>query len=274
MQIRVQTKSMSKRQQTSNTGATTPKRKAVFNPTVAEARASKFLQLRRQLCDAYEAFTVAAQKVVDSGQFVTVLENCTVAQTELCLVSYLGLEGVDCLRLATDIVPVSFLQLREQYVARIVKSVVTDKPNIDAAKCRQLMTLLKTNYFTKRRTDPTCYSEELRMVSESTGKAHTAFLAPPVSSCINPSCRKYQDPNSLYIHHSEVNTTIYDLRGISPASKVALRCKECSTIYNYAKYGRKSGNGEMYYDEMRSLVEVSDVVYCSRDLHSLYCELW
>ena len=265
---------MSKRQQTSNSGATAPKRRAVFNPTVAEARASKFIQLRKELCDAYEAFTVAAKKVIDSGQCVTVLEKCTVSQMELCLVSYLGLEGVDCLRLATHLVPVSFLQLREQYVARIVKSVVTDEANIDAAKCRQLMTLLNTNYFTKRRTDPDSYSQELCAVSESTGKAHTAFLGPPVSSCIDPSCRKYQDPNSLYVHHSEVNTTIYNLKGISPASKVALRWKECSTIYNYAKYGKKSGYGERYYGEMRSLVEVSDVVYCSRDLHSLYCELW
>ena len=91
-------------------------------------------------------------------------------------------------------------------MARIVKSVVTDKANIDAAKCRQLMTLLKINYFTKWHTDPSYYSEELRMVSESTGKAHTAFLAPPVSSCTKPSCRKYQDPNSLYIHYSEVNS--------------------------------------------------------------------
>ena len=40
------------------------------------AEAVKFIQLRRELCDAYEAFTEAAQKVVDSGQFVTV-ENCT-----------------------------------------------------------------------------------------------------------------------------------------------------------------------------------------------------
>ena len=145
---------MSKRQQTSNSGATAPKRRAVFNPTVAEARASKFIQLRKELCDTYEAFTVAAKKVIDSGQCVTVLEKCTVAQMELCLVSYLGLEGVHCLRLATHLVPVSFFQLGEQYVARIVKSVVTDEANIDAAKCRQLLTLLNTNYFTKRRTDP------------------------------------------------------------------------------------------------------------------------
>ena len=33
------------------------------------------------------------------------------------------------------------------------------------------------------------------------------------------------------------------------------------------------GNQAMAKDEMRSLVEVSDV-YCSRDLHNLYCELW
>ena len=34
----------------------------------------------------------------------------------------------------------------------------------------------------------------------------------------------------------------------------------------WPKYGRKSGNGERYYDEMRSLVEVSDVVYTAQEI--------
>ena len=94
-------------------------------------------------------------------------------------------------------------------MARIVKSIVTDEANIDATKCRQLMTLLNTNYFMKWCKVHGSYSQELCAVSESSGKAHTVFLGPPGSSCIDPSCRKYQDRNSLYIHHSEVNTTIY-----------------------------------------------------------------
>ena len=71
---------MSKQWQTSNSGATAPKRKAVFNPTVAEARANTLIQLRRELCDVYKAFTVSVQKVIDSGQCVIVLlenvEHC------------------------------------------------------------------------------------------------------------------------------------------------------------------------------------------------------
>ena len=100
----------------------TQEKSGVLNPTVAEA--VKFIQLRRELCDAYEAFTEAAQKVVDSVQFVTV-ENCTEwpRWSYAWCHTWAWKELTICDLIATDIVPVSFLNSAQgAYVARIVKA--------------------------------------------------------------------------------------------------------------------------------------------------------
>ena len=38
-------------------------------------------------------------------------------------------------------------------------------------------------------------------------------------------------------------------------------------------YGNKKKGGERYYEEAREYVEVSDVVYCERQLYLFYCLL-
>ena len=102
------------------------------------------------------------------------------------LAAYLGLEGAECSRLAQQLVPRSFLNLREAY-----------------------------------------------------GKAHTSFLAPPTTNCINSACPRKGDAHSLYIHHTEVEVTVFTLTGPLPTTKVSIRRKACLTVYNYGKFGRK-----------------------------------
>ena len=97
----------------------------------------------------------------------------------------------------------------------------------------------------------------------------TAFLAPPVSRCILPECRQA----SLSRPHPPIHATIFTLNGPLPALKCSLRCNKCATVYNYSMYGRKKQGGERYYDKQRKYVEVSDLVYCERQLFSLYCLL-
>ena len=113
----------------------------------------------------------------------------------------------------------------------------------------------------------------LRLLSESTGNAYTAFLAPPVVHCINHACKLFETANSLERHHPPTTVTLFTFDGPVPATKVCLKCKSCSTIYNYSMYGKKKTEGERYYDTPREFIEMSDVAYCDTTLYRLYCLL-
>lgn len=94
------------------------------------------------------------------------------------------------------------------------------------------------------------------------------FLAPPVDTCIVPECR-----GKLVDQHRPVAVTIYGLTGPRRATRLCLRCSKCNTVYNYSQYGRKYTDGEKLYNHRREYIEVSDTIYCERQLHELFCNL-
>ena len=102
-------------------------------------------------------------------------------------------------------------------------------------------------------------------------KAHMAFLSPPVSTCINPACNGV---GTLRLNHHDIDVVIFDMKGPNPATKLSLKCTSCAMIYNYSKYGNKNQGGEKFYESEREYIEVTDVVYVSRNLYSLYRSLW
>ena len=99
------------------------------------------------------------------------------------------------------------------------------------------------------------------------------FLTPPVSTCRNVACKLFNMDGSLSAHHDPTQATIYTLDGQVPAQKVSLRCKNCGWIYGYSMYGRKQHGGMSYHDSERSLIEVTDTIFCDGKLHELYCSL-
>ena len=103
-------------------------------------------------------------------------------------------------------------------------------------------------------------------------KAHAAFIAPPVSSCINSACTGAA--GTLRLNHQSIDVVIFDMDGPTPATKVSLKCTSCAMIYNYNMYGNKTQSGEQFYKNEREYIEVTDVVYVSRNLYSLYRSLW
>jgi len=111
-------------------------------------------------------------------------------------------------------------------------------------------------------------------LSQDCQEGYMVFLAPPVMECINPLCNKCGATKSLAPNHAPVNVIIFGIDGPLLGSKLSLRCKSCSTIYNYNKYGKKSKEGKHYYDDERELVEVTDVVYVTKTMYSLYRYLW
>ena len=100
---------------------------------------------------------------------------------------------------------------------------------------------------------------------------HLAFLAPPVSRCINPT---WHSNGTLGVNHHAVDVVIFNVEGATPATKVSLKCTSCAMIYNYSKYGNKKQEGEQFYERERDYIEVMDVLYVSRNLYSLYSSLW
>ena len=98
------------------------------------------------------------------------------------------------------------------------------------------------------------HDKMLQKVSEASSLAHTA---PPVSKCVVPECQGA----ALSRPHPPITATIFTVNcGPLPALKCSLRCSKCGTVY------KNKQRGEQYYHESRKYVEVSDVVYCEREL--------
>jgi len=88
------------------------------------------------------------------------------------------------------------------------------------------------------------------------GEAHNIYLSPPVDNCV--LCG-----STLQAHHVPTTVICYTWLGPLPASKLTLRCEQCSINYRYEQYG-DSKNGYRYYDEPRPFVHCSQVAYMDR----------
>ena len=87
------------------------------------------------------------------------------------------------------------------------------------------------------------------------------LLTPPTGHCLKCG-------SGLTSNNKACDVSVYGLRGKVPGLKFCLRCERCKINYNYDRYGNKS-NGWSLYEEIRPLVEASDVCFVERDLLSL-----
>ena len=95
------------------------------------------------------------------------------------------------------------------------------------------------------------------------GGADVKVLAPPVSKCLQCG-RRLVANHSCAVH-------CYSTSGYCKASKITLRCLQCSLFYNYAKYGDKRKVGFRFYPGERTAVEVTDTIYFEKKLLELQC---
>ena len=187
---------------------------------------------------------VVSMKLVDSKDSLP-FNNPYSNEVELVLVSIFGLRGVSALMTAMDVVP-NELSIDQQidYIAKIVDAAVDPASKLNTSNIIRyfLPHSTKVAYFNSNMKG----TEILRNTSYNTGIAHTAILAPPVSSCICGQCTSFGRP--LYQHHPLTTVTIFTLNGPIPGTKINLKCSGCSTIYNYSMDGQKTNNGEQFYD--------------------------
>lgn len=219
-----------------------------------------------QLCRiADNAINAHFQEILDSSS------SWTKRAAELFLVAIIGLEGVEALRLANQLFPVSLGSRRLQLTADVVNAVA--KTTYDPAQCSVLFDLLRHHScgLYKRPVSTSAYNDILVELSEKSGHQYAQVLLPPVEVCINGQC--IPKSAALCFVRQPVSVTVYTLIGPQRALKVSLKCSCCNTIYNYSTYGRKRSVGERLYEHQRELVEVSDTVFCSRDLYELFCSL-
>ena len=247
-----------------------PKQKKRFDPqsVLKDVRAKSSLSKKLQVaCD--ELIAVAGE-VMQSGVSTSVLSQLNSTRRYLVLMAYLGFEGLKGLEVSMQLVPKEFgnAGLRNARICNIISHFAADDcPPITEATVEKFMPILI-------KQDKNCVLDNLIELSEKFNEPYTNFIAPPVSECINSTCKLYGCVNSLSANHAPVNVVIFDVDGPLPACKVCLKCKSCHTVYNYSKFGRKTKEGERYYKDQRELVEVTDVVYVTRRLYLLYRSLW
>lgn len=238
--------------------------RSVLEDVRAKSSLSKKLQLA---CD--ELIAVAGE-VMQSGVSTNVLSQLSNTRRYLVLMAYLGFEGFKGLEIAMQLVPKEFgnAGLRNVRICNIINHFAPDdQPPITEATVEKFMPVLI-------KQDKNYVINNLIELSEKFNEPYTNFIAPPVGECINSSCKLIGCVNSLSANHAPVDVVIFDIDGPLLGCKVCLKCKSCHTIYNYSKFGRKTKEGERYYENQRELVEVTDVVYVTRRLYLLYRSLW
>jgi hypothetical protein len=91
------------------------------------------------------------------------------------------------------------------------------------------------------------------------------LLTPPVNTCL--------ECNERLVANHTCQVKYYSSSGVSVATKITLRCTNCSLFYNYSNYGDKRVRGFRHYPSERAAVEASDTVYFDRVLFEFQCSL-
>ena len=238
-----------------------------FDPLSMRSTFEKQKALTSTFKEAYDRFS---QTMAGMGESIVPIisdESASSRSVEVMLVHTFGLKGLECIKSATKLVPKEIPQSeRINYVRNIVVPLVPDASTL---------TDKTINVLINKFDDPLERDTNilLRTLSSNSGIAYTEFLAPPTSSCLNQCCRQFGEPGSLYQHHSPSTVSVFTFEGPKPATRICLKCRECSTIYNFNTYGKKNSGGEQFYSDVREYVEVSDVTYCDRRILNMYCLL-
>ena len=249
-------------------------RKRIFDPDKVLKNVRAKLLLVDKLKSTCDELIKVAGEVMKSEEGTSILQKLNYTAKNLVLMAYLGYRETRIFESAVSMIPKSYGQgnLRNSRICSILNHyrALFNKPmDITESLIEKLLVIQQSEG-----CDELHETDFLNNLSEKYQEGYAVFLSPPVSECINPLCSKCGAMNSLAPNHSPVNVVVFGFDGPLLGSKLCLRCKYCSTIYNYNKYGKKFQEGERYYDNERELVEITDVVYVSRNMYSFYRCLW
>ncbi len=164
-----------------------------------------------------------------------ILSSLDPQSEELVLVALLGLEGVDCEHNASQMVPQQFPRTdRLGYVVGILNAVIST-PMPDGIVSPVMAAVERLSYY-QHHIPPRSYMSALRSVSQATGIAQTAFLAPPVFHCImiNATCKEHFSAHAFARPHPPtMHGDHFHPRWATPSHKDQLKCRECNNIMVY-----------------------------------------
>lgn len=237
------------------------RKKMRFDPLTIRTTFQRQKTFLAAFSEAYGKFSQAISEIDDGISILADLDP-NLRSTEVLLVFLFGINGVNCMKSAVRLVPKEIPHSeRIRYIKNILSAVKTDEITENDVSILIKTMDLHPNFD---------INNVLCNLSESSGTAYTQFLAPPTSLCLNDCCPRFGDPEALYQHHPPTTVSIFTLEGPKPGTKICLKCKECSTIYNYRSYGKKKSGGEQFYSEDKEFIEVSDVTYCDRRMLQMY----
>ena len=132
------------------------------------------------------------------------LDSLSCKDLDLALVALLGLRGVCTLLVSLEAVPSEMLaEDRIHYITNIVNHGVSSEVHFDQSVIQSLIPLVEP-----LRDGGVSI---LRKVSQSTGVAHTAFVVPPVSHCLNSQCKNFHCGKQLHRHHQPITGKLTQL---------------------------------------------------------------
>lgn len=147
-------------------------KKPKFDPSSQRAN----FKTRRTLLDGVlemaHTFLQSVREALACNQLKEILSSLDLQTQELVLVASLGLEGVDSLRLASQLVPKEYPQRdRVGYVAAILNAVLSTPVENDVVVV--MMNAVERLPFYDHHAAPQSYMSVLRFISQATGVAHT-----------------------------------------------------------------------------------------------------
>ena len=260
-------------------GMLPPKQKKRFDSQSVLEGVREKLSLTKKLQAVCEDLTKIANEVVQSTASTSILQQLNKTNKYLVLMAFLGYEGLKNLEFASQLVPKSF---GIAPVCKIINHHCHHDESLITEEVMEKLLPVIIDQLEDKKIDQSKSIDQnkhhmldsLMQLSEKSGNVYTMFITPPVKECINPLCNQFGQLNSLSANHAPTDVAVFDIDGPILASKLCLKCKSCSTIYNYNKFGRKVKEGERYYEIEQDLIEITDVVYITKRLYSLYRSLW
>lgn len=135
-----------------------------------------------------QGFVSTCKAVVDDLLMRT-FSLCDRYAVEMILVSILGLDGVDSLRTALQLVPQTYLDRQVPIITNIVKKVLEQngRDRLSEAQCSSFMSLLQHNckQYSQRKAHPGAYDKELLCLMHTLKTGYNAFLGPPNKHSLN-----------------------------------------------------------------------------------------
>ena len=168
-----------------------PKRKVVFNPDVAKARAKK----AKNHNAIYRAFEEAGQALLSliesNSEELSSYAPSSIVLEEILLVATMGLKGVQWLNISCKSIPINHPHRLLEIKSMLNFSV----PQMTTTACEGLINRMTRSTMSLKSEKWLLDSFEI-----ATGQP-TLFLSPPVQTCQNNLCRRY-GVNSLCANHN------------------------------------------------------------------------